>query len=339
MRLELFDYKLPKNLIAQKQIKPRDHSRLLVIDKRARRTNHDFFYKLDKYLEKGDVLVFNDSKVFPARLKMSKETAGKVEVFLLNDLKNRKWEVLVGGKIKKGDKLKIIELECEILDKLLNGRFEVRFNIGGKKFRDILDKVGETPLPPYIKIKDSKKVREDYQTVYAKKEGSVAAPTAGFHFTPKVFSKLKKKGVKMEFVTLHVGLGTFQPVKSEKIEKHEMHVEYVILDKGVTERLNRYKKEGRRIIGVGTTSARVLEAMSDKKGKLKAGSKWINIFIYPPYKFKFIDGLITNFHLPKSTLLMLVAALTGRKFILKVYKEAIKKKYRFYSFGDGMLIK
>ena len=361
MKLALFDYKLPKNLIAQKQIKPRDASRLMVINKKTKKINHDFFYNLDKYLTDNDVLVFNNSKVIPARIHLCKETGGKVEILLLRELNRGKWEVMIGGKLGDNFKFSILNFKsipnfkCQILKRLPDGNWIIRFNISGEKLRKFIEKYGQTPLPPYIKIQDSKQIRKDYQTLYAKHEGSVAAPTAGFHFTQRVFNKLKKKGVKCEFVTLHVGLGTFQPVKVENIKKHKMHAEYVVLDKDVTRRLNDYKQQGKRIITVGTTAARVLEALSNQKSQLKAGSRWtrpqrlsklkacdggqVNIFIYPGYKFKFIDALITNFHLPKSTLLMLVSALVGRKFILKAYQEAIKRKYRFYSFGDGMLIK
>lgn len=345
MKLSDFNFNLPIELIAQKQIKPRDHSRLLVLDKNTKKIDHDYFYNLDKYLDSGNVLVLNNSKVFPARIKMEKETGGKIEVFLLNKIKEGEWETLIGGKIGKNCKFKILnfkinqKLKIQILEQLPNGNYIVKFNLKGKKFREWLEKYGETPLPPYIKTRDSIQIRKDYQTMYAKTEGSVAAPTAGLHFTKEVFEKLKKKGVKIEYVTLHVGQGTFAPVKTDMIEEHKMHAEYVILDKATAERLNKYKQEGRKIIAVGTTSCRVLEAMSDEEDKIKSGSKWINIFIYPGYKFKFVDSIITNFHLPKSTLLMLISALAGKTLIKKAYKEAIKKKYRFYSFGDSMFIK
>jgi len=360
MKLSLFDYNLPRELIAQKQIKPRDHSRLLVLNRpslpsspRLRRTGelrtagrktakitHDYFYNLDKYLNKGDVLVLNNSKVFPARIKFDKNK----EIFLLSKLDNGNWEI-IGKKLEIRNQKLGGGLECNILKRVENGNWEVKFNLQGERFREVLEKIGETPLPPYIKTKDSKQIRKDYQTVYAKEEGSVAAPTAGLHFTKRVFEKLKKKGVKIEYVTLHVGQGTFAPVKTENIEEHKMHAEYVVLDKATIDRLNKYKKEGRRIIAAGTTSCRVLEALASETGKLKVPSSakatedYINIFIYPGYEFKFVDSLITNFHLSKSSLLMLVSALAGRKLILKVYKEAIRKKYRFYSFGDSMFIK
>lgn len=343
MRLSLFDYNLPKELIAQKQIKPRDHSRLLIVERKSRKIEHAHFFDLPKYLQPDDVLVFNNSKVFPARIHFNE---GRGEIFLLRELKGGEWEVM--GK-KLGQKSKIQnpnfqinpKLQVQILKQLDDGKYMVKFNLKGKKFREWLERYAETPLPPYIKTKDSVRIRKDYQTIFAKKEGSVAAPTAGLHFTEKVLAALKKKGVKIEFVTLHVGAGTFQPVKTEKIEDHKLHAELVFLDQVTARRLNKYKKEGRRIIAVGTTSCRVLEALAEKDGPayvLRASARQVNIFIYPGYKFKFVDGLITNFHLPKSSLLMLVSALAGRKFMLEVYQKAIREGYRFYSFGDGMLI-
>ncbi|NMB48198.1 tRNA preQ1(34) S-adenosylmethionine ribosyltransferase-isomerase QueA [Candidatus Kuenenbacteria bacterium] len=356
MKVRLFDYNLPKELIAQKQIKPRDHSRLLIVDRKSRKIEHAHFFELPKYLQSGDVLVFNNSKVFPARIRFDQ---GRKEIFLLKDLGAGRWEAM-GRKLEKNVQdtrynFQInSKLKYQIIKKLDDGHWEIKFNLQGNKFREWLEKYGETPLPPYIKVKDSKKIRADYQTIFAKNEGSVAAPTAGLHFTKRILRELKKKGIKMEFVTLHVGAGTFQPVKTENIEEHKLHEEFVVLDKATAKRLNQYKKEGRRIIAVGTTSCRTLEAVSKlskisevskisksskNEYKVAAGSRWVNIFIYPGYKFKFVDGLITNFHLPKSSLLMLVSALAGRKFILDTYQLAVKKKYRFYSFGDGMLIK
>ncbi|PIR05406.1 tRNA preQ1(34) S-adenosylmethionine ribosyltransferase-isomerase QueA [Candidatus Kuenenbacteria bacterium CG11_big_fil_rev_8_21_14_0_20_37_9] len=342
MKLKLFNYYLPKNFIAQTPIKPRDKSRLLVVDKKTKKLTHDNFFNLNKYLTSNDVLIFNDSKVFPARLIMRKPTGGKIEVFLLHKIKNNCWEVLLNKKITAGN-LQVMacdrQLKCKIIKHLSNGNWLAKFNYSGKKFDDIVDRIGETPLPPYIKTKDSKKIRQAYQTIFAAKKGSVAAPTAGLHFTKNLLAKLKKKGVKMEFITLHVGLGTFQPVKVQMIEQHRMYSELAELDPATAERLNAYKKQGQRIVAVGTTACRALEALANQKSRLKAGAKWVNIFIYPPYKFKFVDSLITNFHLPKSTLLMLVSALAGRKLILNIYRKAIRQKYRFYSFGDGMFIR
>lgn len=342
---------MPKNLIAQKPVKPRDHSRLLVFNRKTKKVIHDHFYNLGKYLKQGDVLVLNNSKVFPARLWGKKETGGKIEVFLLKKVKEKIWEVLIGGKGRRvGLEISFPKgLKCEITEKLPAGIWQVRFNCSGRRFEYIINQIGVAPTPPYIKqgiLRGNKGyqglLREQYQTVYAKKVGSVAAPTAGFHFTKQLINKLKKQGIQFEYVTLHVGYGTFQPVKVDDIEKHKMHPEYVEVDKNMIKRLIEAKKEGRRIIVVGTTSVRVLESLVyglRSTGYSQKGFKdWINTFIYPGYRFKFVDTMITNFHLPKSTLLMLVSAFAGRKNILDIYKQAIKRKYRFYSFGDGMLI-
>lgn len=343
MKLSDFDYNLPKELIAQKPIRPRDHSRLLVLDRKTGEIEHYKFYEIEEFLKKGDVLVLNNSKVIPARLLgKKKETGGKIEVLLLRKISPCIWKTLLGGKGRKEG----LEIEFEgklsgkIIKKLPQGIWHIKFNFKNRKFEKILDKIGEAPVPPYIKIKDQKsKVKNFYQTVYAKYKGSVAAPTAGFHFTERLMNRLKKKGVQFEYVTLHVGYGTFQPVKEEQIEKHKMHSEYFSITKEVVKRLNKAKKEKRRIIAVGTTSCRVLEsALKPYNHKVILHGK-TNLFIYPGYKFKFTDALITNFHLPKSTLLMLVSAFAGKNLIKKVYKEAIKKKYRFYSFGDAMMIK
>lgn len=344
MRLSLFDYHLPKDLIAQQPIKPRDHSRLLVFNRRTDHIKHDRFFNLDKYLQKGDVLVFNNTKVFPARLWGKKTTGGKMEVFLLKSLQGKVWEVLIGGKVRRtGLVIKFGKnLQCEVIKKLGNGIWQVKFNKTSKQVLSIANQIGSTPTPPYIK-KLAKLA--DYQTIYAKKVGSVAAPTAGFHFTKRLFRQLKNKGVQFEYITLHVGYGTFQPVKVSNIKKHKMHAEYAEIDQSTIKRLIEAKKEGRRIIVVGTTTVRTLEAVfrqprSRDRGYPRGGFKgWLNTFIYPGYKFKFIDAMVTNFHLPQSTLLMLISAFVGRKKILNIYKKAIKKKYRFYSFGDGMLIK
>ena len=346
MKLSRFDYYLPKDLIAQKPIQPRDHSRLLVYNRQTRKIIHDHFYNLDKYLNKNDILVLNNSKVFPARLWGRKETSGKMEVLLLKKVKGKTWEVLMGGEGRHvGLKIKFKKgLTCEIIKKLPRGIWHVNFNFSGKKLDNIVNKIGAAPTPPYVKRKSNLK---DYQTIYATKTGSVAAPTAGFHFTKNLINKLKKKGVQFEYITLHVGYGTFQPIKVDDIEKHKMHPEYVEVSKKTIERLKKAKLRGKRIVAVGTTSVRVLETIFTKQRRGFKG--WINAFIYPGYKFKFVDCLITNFHLPKSTLIMLVAAFLlsqgqgtwathGIGLIKKIYQQAIKKKYRFYSFGDGMLI-
>jgi S-adenosylmethionine:tRNA ribosyltransferase-isomerase len=349
MKTSDFDYNLPAKSIAQMPASPRDHSKLLVFDRDTKEINHDIFFHLDKYLEKGDVLVFNQSKVFPARIKMFKKTGGQVEVFLLKNLDKKKWQCMVGGRRVEGQ---ILELKMNSSEKLLakieknkTGEFEATFNFSGSQFFDILEKFGQTPLPPYIKTEDSQKVRGKYQTVYARERGSVAAPTAGLHFTDRVMKKLRQKGVRLEFITLHVGAGTFLPVKTEKLSKHKMHAEFVDIDQKTAERLNKYKQENRKIIAVGTTTLRALEAVSDQKGQLKKHSGEVNIFITPGYSFQFVDSLVTNFHLPKSTLLMLVSAMLREKNshdqisrIRKIYQNAIKEDYRFYSFGDAMFL-
>ncbi len=378
MRLSDFDYHLPQQLIAQKPISPRDHSRLMVLDKNKKTISHRHFFNLPDYLRKGDVLVLNNTKVFPARLiGKRKDTGGKVEIFLLKlkapasasffakasedkkalagrqnslssgarraegeKLKTEVWEVLIGNRRKKAGQ--IIQfgkgLECQIVKQIDQSVWEARFNQSGNSFNKLVEAIGQAPLPPYIKsVERQTSLKKQYQTIYAKERGSVAAPTAGFHFTKKLLVKLKSRGVQIEYITLHVGLGTFQAVKENNILNHQMHAEWACLDKQTARRLNKAKQEGRRIIAVGTTSLRTLESFV-KNHKLTAGNCWTNIFIYPGYKFKFIDALITNFHLPASTLLMLVSALAGRHYVLRAYREAIKKKYRFYSFGDAMFV-
>jgi len=352
MQKSLFIYNLPRELIAQEPKNPRDQARLFVYDKKSEIIKHDIFYQLKNYLLPGDVLVFNNTKVLPARLIMQKPTGGKVEIFLLKDLGQGKWECLIGGRIKMNNELYIMyngskKTQALILKQLKNGNFVVKFNYTGKKFLNFVEKYGATPLPPYIKTSDSKKIKAAYQTVYAKYLGSVAAPTAGLHFTKKLIRQLKNYRVQMEFITLHVGQGTFQPVKTKNIRDHKMHPEWISIDKNTAKRLNLAKKNGQRIMAVGTTTVRALEAAADKQGHLQATAKPINIFIYPGYKFKFIDALITNFHLPASTLIMLVATFLsqgknknyGIRKIKELYQIAINKKYRFYSFGDAMLIK
>jgi len=356
MKLELFDYQLPKKYIAQKPISPRDHSRLLVLERKSGKISHHQFFEIEKFLEPSDIIVMNNSKVFPARLWGKKEeTGGKIEVLLLKKLSPLVWEILIGGKGRKEGLVVNFSqgLKGKVIKKRSGGIWQMQFNCPGKKFQEIIKKIGEAPTPPYIKQKSDLK---KYQTVYADKEGSAAAPTAGFHFTKSLINKLKKKGIQFEYVTLHVGFGTFQPVKVKDIEKHKMHSEFVEIKKDVLSRLLKAKKEKRRIIAVGTTSVRVLETVMGRpriNSRLPAcGFKgWINLFIHPGFKFKFVDILITNFHLPKSTLLMLVSAFVspcgtsadrsafvGRKNIFKAYQEAMRKKYRFYSFGDAMLI-
>jgi S-adenosylmethionine:tRNA ribosyltransferase-isomerase len=338
LELKDFDFNLPKNLIAQRPVFPRDACRLMVLDREKKTIKHDKFYNIDKYFESGDILVLNDSKVIPARLWGKKESGGKAEILLLRQINAEKWECLVGSVSKdKQIDLKIFfsaKLSGVIIERKIDTAI-IKFNLSGKKLLREIFKTGESPTPPYIKrlAKD-----KEYQTVYAKRLGSAAAPTAGMHFTKKLLEKIKKRGTKIEFITLHVGLGTFQPVKKENIAEHKMHSEYFELNKKTAEVLNKAKKEGRKIIACGTTSVRVLEHCASQKGYLKARNGETNIFIYPGYKFKFVDQLITNFHTPKSTLLMLISAFADKGFINKAYKEAIEKKYRFYSFGDSMLI-
>jgi len=339
--LKDFDYNLPQQLIAQQPIKPRDHSRLLFLDKRKGEIEHSYFYNIIDKLNAGDVLVLNNSKVFPARLLgWKKETKGSIEIFLHHHLKKNTWECLLKGKIKMGMVVEFNQgLEGRVIEDNNDGTWQVEFNYGKKKFWEVVNRIGLVPLPPYIKRdkKDPKdKIR--YQTVFAnaKKTGSVAAPTAGLHFTDKLLEKAKTKGVKILEVTLHVGLGTFAPVKTEKIGEHKMHSEWLEVNKSVVQELKKAKKGKRRIIAVGTTSCRTLESIDLKKEERQLFST--NIFIYPGYKFKVIDALITNFHLPKSTLLMLVSALASKKHIEKAYQEAIEHNYRFFSYGDAMFI-
>lgn len=333
-----FYYDLPEELIAQTPAEPRDSSRLLVYDRNTKNVEHAVFRDVTKYLKAGDVLVVNNTKVLPARMYAHTQNGGAVEVLLLKRLDLDKWEVLVkpGKKCQRGRKLKISdELSLTVEDITESGERIVRFEYDGV-FEEIIGRIGNMPLPPYIKSKLEDKSR--YQTVYAKTDGSAAAPTAGLHFTPELLQTLKDKGVQIVNVLLHVGLGTFRPVKEEVITDHKMHSEYYEISAEAAEAINRAKSEGRRVIAVGTTSVRTLESVADEKGFVKACNGNTEIFIYPPYKLKCVDALITNFHLPESTLIMLVAALTGREEILSLYKLAVEKRYRFFSFGDAMLI-
>lgn len=344
MKLEEFNYYLPKEYIAQKPISPRDHSRLMVVNRKERKISHHYFYEIEKFLQKGDILVLNNSKVIPARLIGKKpETGGKVEILLLRPETKKlthyqwtkKWIVIGRPGLSEGQKIIFEKDLTAVVKKSVNYERVIEFNCHGEKLKKIIYQIGQAPTPPYIKRMSNLK---EYQTVYAKNLGSVAAPTAGFHFTPRLIKKLKAKGVVFKYITLHVGLGTFQPVKVDEIEKHKMHSEWAEIDKKTAAFLNQAKKNQKRIIAVGTTTTRALEGFADKKGHLRFGQRFVDIFIYPGYQFKFIDALITNFHLPKSTLLMLVSAFAGKDLIFKAYKEAIKKKYRFFSFGDAMFI-
>ena len=332
-----FDYELPQELIAQHPMEPRDHSRLLVVDKHTGEIQHKRFYDLVDYLRPGDVLVFNDTRVIPARLHGTKDTGAHVEVFLLTRRDATDWEVLVrpGKKLQVGAKINFSdELSCEVIEHTDFGGRVVRFKYEGI-FEEILDRLGETPLPPYITAPLEDKER--YQTVYNRERGSAAAPTAGLHFTKELLAKIKELGCEEVFVTLHVGLGTFRPVSEANIEDHKMHKEFYTVSQEAADAINKAKAEGRRIIAVGTTAVRTLES-AGADGTLKAGGNWTNIFIYPGYKFRFVDELVTNFHLPQSTLLMLVSTLATRDIMLATYKKAVEERYRFFSFGDAMFI-
>lgn len=332
-----FDYDLPKELIAQHPLEPRDHSRLLVVDKNGGAIEHRHFYDLPDYLRPGDVLVFNDTRVIPARLHGYKDTGAHVEVFLLTRKNATDWEVLVrpGKKLQQGAKIIFSEeLSCEIIERTDFGGRVARFQFEGI-FEEILDRLGETPLPPYITAPLEDKER--YQTVYNRERGSAAAPTAGLHFTKELMQKIRDMGCEEVFVTLHVGLGTFRPVNEEKIEDHKMHREFYTVTPEAAAAVNKARAEGRRIIAVGTTSVRTLEAAA-ADGVLRAGSNWTNIFIYPGYRYQLVDALVTNFHLPQSTLLMLVSAFATREIMLHAYEVAVQEKYRFFSFGDAMFI-
>ncbi len=339
LKTEDFDYFLPEELIAQTPIEPRDASRLLVYDKNADKVYHEHFYDIKKYLKKGDVLVRNNTKVLPARLFAYTSHGGKVEVLLLKRFDLTEWEVLVkpGKKARVGAELVINdELSLTVIGNIAEtGSRRVKFKFNGV-FEDIISRVGEMPLPPYIKEKLKDKDR--YQTVYAEVDGSAAAPTAGLHFTDKLLAEIKDMGVEIVDVLLHVGLGTFRPVKTDDLTNHHMHSEYYEISEKAANAINAAKKEGRRIIAVGTTSVRTLESAADENGFVKPVKANTEIFIYPPYKFKCVDALITNFHLPKSTLIMLVSALCSREKILDLYKTAVNEKYRFFSFGDACFI-
>lgn len=333
-----FYYDLPEELIAQTPAEPRDSSRLLVYNRSTKEVEHKIFRDIADYLRAGDVLVVNNTKVLPARLFATTQNGGAVEVLLLKRLDIDKWEVLVkpGRKCTVGKELKISDELSLIVEEITpTGERIVKFIYGGV-FEEILEKLGTMPLPPYIKTQLKDKNR--YQTVYAKHEGSAAAPTAGLHFTPELLQKIRGMGVDIAEVLLHVGLGTFRPVKEDIITDHKMHSEHYEISAEAAEKINAAKREGRRVIAVGTTSVRTLESASDENGFIKPCKDDTQIFIYPPYKFKCVDALVTNFHLPESTLIMLVAALTGREEVLSLYKEAVDNKYRFFSFGDAMLV-
>ncbi len=347
MKKSDFYFDLPEELIAQTPLADRSSSRLMVLDKVTGDIQHRHFRDVLEYLEPGDCLILNDTKVMPARLHGEREDTGTpVEVLLLKRCEGAQyqdavyWETLVhpGRRVRPGHRLTFGDgrLKAEVIDIVEGGNRIVRFDFNGI-FEEVLDRLGEMPLPPYIheKLEDP----DRYQTVYARETGSAAAPTAGLHFTLDLLDEIRAKGIYVGFVTLHVGLGTFRPVKEERIEEHEMHSEFCILTEEVAEQIRRCKAAGHKVVAVGTTSCRTLESMADEDGVLHAGSKWTDIFIYPGYSFRVIDSLITNFHLPESTLIMLVSALAGREHVLAAYQEAVKERYRFFSFGDAMFIK
>ena len=341
MNVKDYDYDLPEELIAQDPLEDRSSSRLMVLDRQTGDVEHRHFTDILEYLHPGDCLVINNTKVIPARLFGVKEdTQAKIEVLLLKRKENDIWETLVkpGKKAKQGTKLVFGDglLTAEVVDVVEEGNRLIQFHYDGI-FEEILDQLGQMPLPPYIthQLKDKNR----YQTVYAKYDGSAAAPTAGLHFTKELLQKVKDMGVDIAEVTLHVGLGTFRPVKVENVLDHHMHSEFYMVSQEAADKINRAKESGHRVIAVGTTSTRTLEAAADENGRLHETSGWTEIFIYPGYQFKVIDALITNFHLPQSTLVMLVSALAGREHVLHAYEIAVKEKYRFFSFGDAMLIK
>lgn len=342
MKVSDFNYNLPSELIAQHPLEKRDDSRLMVLHKETKKIEDRTFKDIIDYLEPGDCLVRNNTKVIPARLYgniVGKENSKPVEFLLLKQLENDEWEVMVrpGKKLKTGVKVEFGNgiLQAEIVEVMENGNRKAHFEYNGI-FNEILDQIGLMPLPPYITEKLKEKDR--YQTVYAKYEGSAAAPTAGLHFTNELLEEIKNKGIEIANVTLHVGIGTFRPVKVENIEEHKMHTEHFYIKKEDADKINKAKREGHRIIAVGTTSCRVLESISNEDGTVKEIEADTSIFIYPGYHFKCVDRLITNFHLPESTLIMLVSSLAGKDFIMKAYEKAVEEKYRFFSFGDAMLI-
>lgn len=341
MNVSDFDYELPEELIAQRPCDKRDESRLLVVDRKTGELHHEHFYDIAKYLGPNDCLVLNDSKVLPARLFGTKEKTGaKIEFLLTKRLDGDRWETMVrpGKRLKPGDRVSFADdFAADIIDNGEDGTRIVEFDYDGI-FMERLEQIGAMPLPPYIERQAADEDKERYQTVYAHEDGSVAAPTAGLHFTEDLLKKIEEGGSKLAYVTLHVGIGTFRPVKADKVEDHHMHFEEYEISEEAARTINETKEKGGRIISVGTTSTRTCESAADEKGFVKSGCGSTDIFIYPGYEFKVIDSLITNFHLPKSTLMMLISALYDREEILKVYQEAIKERYRFFSYGDAMFI-
>ena len=342
-RLSDFSLDIPERLIAQFPETERDQCRLMVLDRSAESIEQHHFYQLPDLLRMDDVLVFNDTQVFPARLYAVREQkSAKIEVFLLRDLGDHKWEVLVkpGRKVHVGDTLHLPgEMSCKVLDLTASGGRIVRFSGStGNSFAEYVEQHGQSPLPPYIRREPQTEDKAAYQTVYARNRGAVAAPTAGLHFTPALLERLAAKGITLVYLTLHVGLGTFRPVKEEDITRHHLDEEYYQVSPESAEAINRALRKGNRVIAVGTTSARALETVAAGPRKIQSGQGWTDKFIYPPYTFNTVDGLITNFHQPKSSLIMLVSAFTGKDFLFKAYRRAVRESYRFYSYGDAMLI-
>lgn len=341
MKLSDFKYNLPDKLIAQYPVKKRDQSRLLILNRENLAIEEAIFSDVVDYMSEGDCLVINETKVFPARLLGTKDrTDAKVEIFLLRELEQNLWEVLVkpARKVRVGNRLTVgKELVCDVIDNTVSGGRVVRFNYQGD-FYDIVEKIGKSPLPPYIRREPEAIDKERYQTVYAKKRGAVAAPTAGLHFSRELIKKIEKKGVKIVPILLHLGLGSFRPVAVEDLSRHKMDSEYYEVSEEAVQAINGAMRAGKKVIAAGTSTVRALETAVTSEGWVKTGKGWTDKFIYPPYEFKIVDRLITNFHLPCSTLLMLVCAFAGRDFIFKAYRKAIREKYRFYSYGDAMLI-
>jgi len=342
MKVSDFDYSLPRELIARFPAEPRDSSRLMVLNRQTGEIEHRIFRDIKEYLREGDVLVLNDTKVIPARLYGELPTGARVEVLLVRQVEPNLWEVMgrPARKLKPGKRVVFSpELSARVVEYLGEGRRLLKFEFPrNRDFMEILSQIGHVPLPPYIEREERPEDREKYQTVFAKKEGSVAAPTAGLHFTPSLLEELEKKGVIIKTVTLHVGPGTFKPVKVERVEEHTMDYETYTVPPETASEVNRAKREGRRVIAVGTTVVRTLESAATREGFVESGEGITNLFIYPGYRFKVVDALVTNFHLPRSTLLMLVCAFAGKEKVLNAYREAVKEGYRFYSFGDAMFI-
>jgi len=342
MKLTDFKYDLPDKLIAQYPVKKRDASRMMVLDRASQQSKHDKFKNIVNYLNKGDALVINETRVFPARLIGFKEkTNAKVEVLLLRQLETTMWEVLVkpARKVRIGNRLIIAnKIGCDVIDNTVSGGRVVKFDDNGKNFFELVDQIGDSPLPPYIKRPTEALDKERYQTVYAKKTGAVAAPTAGLHFTTEIIDQVKKKGVQIIPLVLHVGLGTFRPVQVEDLSRHQMDSEYFEISDESARKINKVKHDGGKVIAVGTTTTRVLETVAVPEHMVKSANGWTDKFIFPPYKFKIVDGMLTNFHQSQSTLYILVCTFAGYDFTRRAYTEAIKEQYRFFSYGDSMLI-